>query len=194
MADDIMVAAPTETVSNNDTSHSRHRVGKIARGRHRSMRPRTLHVIDLENLVAGQVTEDNVRLAWAEYKRVLDVRWDDHVIVGVAKKNAFVTFHALPGTVQRVVGENMPNGADDALVEATDIRWAVTRFQQVVVASGDERFVGLAKEFGEAGLSLLQVIGGGLTSTELYLNCPQQIHLRDMQRRLAKPMAAAATR
>ncbi|MEH6807068.1 MAG: NYN domain-containing protein [Rhodococcus erythropolis] len=152
-------------------------------GRHRSTRPRTLHLIDLENLVAGNVTPDSCAGAWDEYRRELGVRWDDHVVVAVSEKNALTAFLVLPGTVQKVVGPNTADGADHALLDAVDPGWAHARFRQVVIASGDHIFAPLARRLSGDGLLVVQAIGGGWTSTELYLECGKQYYLTELQRR-----------
>lgn len=151
-------------------------------GRHRSIRPRTLHLVDLENLVAGVVTEQSVSAAWQEYRRVLGVRWNDHVVVSVSEKNALAAFLALPGTIQRVMGRNCPDGADLELIAAVDLGWAQTRFQQVVMASGDHIFTDLARDLSSRGIVVIQAIGASQTSWELYLACEMQMHLRGLQR------------
>ncbi|OUS97277.1 NYN domain-containing protein [Rhodococcus sp. NCIMB 12038] len=163
-------------------------------GRHRSVRPRTLHLIDLENLVDGQVTTQTCTAAWEEYRRCLDVRWDDHVLVAVSEKNALTAFLALPGTVQKVVGHNRPDGADHALVDAVPLGWAQARFQQVVIASGDHFFTSLAENLTTAGMLVVQAIGGGWTSAELYRACPSQYYLTDLQRRFHKGLSPVPTR
>lgn len=158
-------------------------------GRHRSTRPRTLHLIDLENLVAGQVTPESCAAAWQEYSRRLDVRWDDHIIVAVSEKNALTAFLALPGTVQKVVGSNKPDGADLALIDAVELGWAQARFRQVVIASGDHIFTPLVEELSAGGLFVVQAIGGSWTSAELYLACRSQFYLNELQRRFQKHLA-----
>ena len=158
-------------------------------GRHRSTRPRTLHLIDLENLVAGDVTAESCASAWQEYTHRLAVRWDDHVVVAVSEKNALTAFLALPGTTQKVVGSNRADGADVALIEAAELGWATARFRQVVIASGDHIFTSLAEEFIAAGLLVIQAIGGSWTSSKLYLACPTQIYLPNLQRRFQKGLA-----
>lgn len=152
-------------------------------GRHRCIRPRTLHLIDLENLLAGRVDTDTVADIWDEYRQVTGMRWDDHVIVAVSKRNAAATFFALPETVQRVIGSNGPDGADLALISAVDINWAVKRFGQVMVATGDHIFTDTTTGLRAAGLPVVQVIGGGAPAADLYRQCTSQLYLPAAQRR-----------
>ena len=130
-------------------------------GRHRLTRPRTLNLVDLENLVGGRVETDAVRDVWSEFVAVADLRHDDHSCVAVSRQHAAAAFFGLPGNVQRIVGPNGPDGADLALLDAIDYRWATANFGQVIIASGDHIFAPVADRFRDAGLPVVQVIGSG---------------------------------
>ena len=151
-------------------------------GRHRSTRPRTLHLVDLENLLAGRVIGEDVADVWAEYSRVTALHRDDHVVVSVAKRHAEAAFFALPG-VQRVIGADGPDGADIALIDAVPIGWAASRFAQVMLASGDHIFGDIASRLRAEGLPVALVIGAGTAAYELYLRCDSQLYLPQAQRR-----------
>ncbi|MEV8223146.1 NYN domain-containing protein [Dietzia maris] len=146
-------------------------------GRHRSTRPRTLHLVDLENLVGGLVSETLVTEVWEEYVRVTGLRAGDQVIVSVARRHAVDAFFALPAGIRRVIGSNAPDGADVALLAEVDVADVARRFGQVVIASGDHAFVPLARAITEAGIPVIQVIGAGLPSTDLYAACGSQLYL-----------------
>lgn len=148
-----------------------------AAGRHRSTRPRTLHLVDLENLVGGIVSSALVAEAWEEYARVTGLRAGDQVIVSVARRHAVDAFFALPAGIRRVIGSNAPDGADVALLDDVDVADVARRFGQVVIASGDHAFVPLARSIVELGVPVIQVIGAGHTSTDLYSACGTQLHL-----------------
>lgn len=152
-------------------------------GRHRSTRPRTLHLVDLENLLAGRIDIRSVGDTWTEYRHVTGMRWDDHVVVAVSKKNAAAAFFALPDNVQRVVGNNGPDGADIALVGAVDSDWAAQKFGQVMMATGDHMFTETVTRLQAVKLRVVQVIGGGLASTDLYRQCSDHLYLSGAQRR-----------
>ena len=161
------------------TTTRRHRGG----GAHRSTRPRTLHLLDLENLVDGLVTPAHCAAAWAEYSYRLGYRPGDHAIVAVSKKNALTAFLALPD-VQRVIGPNRPDGADLALIDAVDLDWARTHFRQVVIASGDHIFTPLARRLADHGLFVVQAVGAAFTSAQLYHAVSTQQYLPELQRRI----------
>lgn len=166
-------------------------IASVKAGRHRCTRPRTLHLIDLENLLGGRIDPHAVATLWNHYRELTAMRWDDHVIVAVSRRHALDTFTALPATVQRVVGPNSPDGADHALLDAIDIDWAARRFGQVIVATGDHIFTDTARRLAATGLQLVQVLGLGYTATDLYHQCPTQLHLPTPRRRAPHPVAAA---
>lgn len=137
-------------------------------GRHRLSRPRTLTLMDLENLLGGDVETTAVRDMWSEFVRVVDLRHDDHTCVAVSRHHAVAAFVGLPGNVQRIVGADGPDGADLALIEAIDYGWIASNFGQVVLASGDHIFAPVAQRLRTVGLPVVQVIGGGMSSVQLY--------------------------
>ncbi|WP_212744386.1 NYN domain-containing protein [Rhodococcus sp. Q] len=157
---------------------------RAAGGRHRCTRPRTLHLVDLENLLAGRVDAASVAEVWAEYQQVTGMRPGDHVVVAVAARHATATFFSLPGAVQRVVGADIPDGADLALLDTVDLAWTARRFGQVMIATGDHAFTGVAAHLHTQGVPVVQVIGGGWPSTGLYLQCSTQLYLTAAQRRV----------
>lgn len=151
----------------------------VRAGRHRSSRPRTINLVDLENLVGGDVNNELVRRTWSEFVGVTDTRYDDHSTVAVSKRHAATAFFALPSAIRRVIGANRPDGADIALLESVDTDWAAANFGQVVIASGDHIFAPLAQQFRDAGLRVMQVIGAGRCSAELYGACTEHRYLSD---------------
>ena len=161
-------------------AHARNVAGPtqvLGGGRHRCVRPRTLHLVDLENLLGGDVEQHAVTSLWCQYRTLTGMRWDDHVIVAVSRRHAATAFLALPGTVQRVVGRNTADGADLALIDAVDARWAQRRFEQAMVATGDHIFAETARHLNDLGLEVVQVIGRGLPSAHLYRQCSRQLYL-----------------
>lgn len=146
-------------------------------GRHRSTRPRTFNLIDLENLVAGRVNPVSVNEAWSEFTAAIDARHTDLTTVAVSRRNAAAAFFSLPANLQRVVGANCPDGADIALIASVDIDWVVANFGQVIIGSGDHIFAPLARRFRSAGLNVVQVIGRGACSASLYRACNEQRYL-----------------
>lgn len=101
---------------------------------------RTLHLIDIENLVGGTVAQcQPVHHALASYFELAAVRCGDHVVIGAG--SALLTQADLvPGGARLVLGRGV-DGADLALLaELRDIAWVAARFDRVVVGSGDGIF------------------------------------------------------
>lgn len=154
-----------------------HRNTDVRVGRHRSTRPRTLHLLDVENLVSGQVSRATVSAMWAEFVRVVGARWNDHSTVAASTRHAPAAFFALPRGIRRVVGTDDPDGADRALIDSVDVDWVSEHFGRVVIASGDHIFAPLANRLRDNGVEPVQVIGGGLSSAALYRACTAHHYL-----------------
>ncbi len=155
-------------------------------GRHRSSRPRALHLVDLENLVGGEIASSRVHDIWSEFVRVVDHRHHDLSTVAVSQRHSATAFFALPSAIRRVVGKNCPDGADLALIESVDVGWAAANFGQVIIASGDHIFAPVARQFRAAGLRVVQVVGAGRCSAELYRACSDHRYLSNS--RAAAPL------
>lgn len=159
-------------------------------GRHRMTRPRRLHLLDVENLVAGRVSNQSVTTMWSQFVAAVDLRWDDLSTVSVSRRHAATTFFALPTDVHRVIGSDVHDGADVALIESVDVDWASRNFGRVVIGSGDHIFAPLARQLTENGLQVLQVTGIGYCSADLYRACTGHTTLR-RQRRPATALQCA---
>jgi hypothetical protein len=136
-----------------------------------------LNLIDLENLVGGEVQGTLVREVWSQFVHVVGTRYDDHSTVAVSGRHAAAAFFALPTGIQRVIGANRPDGADLAQIDSVEIAWAAAHFGQVVIASGDHIFAPMARQFRAAGLGVIQVLGAGACSAELYRQCTEHRYL-----------------
>src|SRR5687767_1286085 len=104
---------------------------------------RTLHLLDLENL-AGSPAPGRARLdlVAAAYRATMPVRDNDHVAVASDVRTALEAGLAWPGA--RLLAGRGPDGADRALLGATDPAWAATHYDRVVIGSGDHAFAPLA--------------------------------------------------
>ena len=161
-------------------------------GRHRSTRPRTLNLVDLENLVGGHVDAARVRETWSQFVNAVDTRFDDQSTVAVSGRHAAAAFFALPTGIRRVIGPNRPDGADLALIDSVEIDWVAANFGQVVIASGDHIFAPMARQFREAGLGVIQVLGAGACSAELYRQCTEHRYLPSSPKPPSAPQRAIA--
>lgn len=136
-------------------------------GRHRRDLPRTLHLIDLENLCPrGRVTAPTVDRTWRLYAARVGVYNDDGVVVAVDASRAYTVADVLPSSIRLLTGRG-PDGADRALLSVIDVDWAKRRFERVVVASGDHAFAPSVRACQAAGVPVELVAGGGAVARVL---------------------------
>jgi hypothetical protein len=100
---------------------------------------RTLHLIDVENLVGGVAAGvEAVGTALDAYRATVAVGPEDHVVLGSGTELAFASKAAWPGALLRI-GEGM-DGADRALLSVLDPAFIASHYHRLVVASGDHAF------------------------------------------------------
>lgn len=101
---------------------------------------RTLHLVDLENLMGGPFQSlSSMRCVSNWYRRTAPVQREDHVIVAVNPMLAMPAASEWPGTLLRVARGR--DGADLALInELRDATWIASHFDRVVIGSGDGIF------------------------------------------------------
>lgn len=115
---------------------------------------RTLHLIDIENLVGGTVASCRpVGDALASYRELAGVRRGDHIVIGAGQ--ALLSHAGLaPGGARVVLGRGL-DGADLALLsELRNVAWVTTRFDRVVVGSGDGIFADAAAAIRAQGIAV----------------------------------------
>lgn len=166
----------------------------VRAGRHRCTRRRTLRLLDMENLVGGKVETPLVRTMWSEFVDAIETRYRDHSTVAVSRRNAATAFFALPSNIRRVIGSDQPDGADIALIESIDIDWTAEHYGQVVIGSGDHIFAAVASQLRGAGVHVVQVIGAGSCSTELYHACDEHRYLKQTREAVLARRASIACR
>jgi hypothetical protein len=117
---------------------------------------RTLHLVDLENLVGGSgVDVDEVDLVLGRYEQVVRVRPGDHRIVACARRLVFPAKDRWRGAL--VKAAHGVDGADRALLAEAAPAFVRRRYDQVVVARGDPRFAPLGAELDAAGVDVCVV-------------------------------------
>jgi hypothetical protein len=127
---------------------------------------RTLHLVDIENLCAGVVTDSTVRAAWARFLLAAQVAPGDHVVVGSGPRAALTAWFALPGSVRRVLGRGA-TGGEDALIDSVNAEDVALRYDRVVVGSGDHRFVPLVRRLRLLGVRVHLAAPAACTSRSL---------------------------
>ena len=125
---------------------------RVARARH--IAPgRTLHLIDIENLVGGSAAScGEVAVVSSDYHRTAPVQPGDHVIVAAGPRIVMDAGLVWRGA-RLVVGRGV-DGADRALLAAVeDSQWVAARFDRVVLGSGDGIFVPALASFRSLGIA-----------------------------------------
>ena len=115
---------------------------------------RSLHLVDIENLMGGpRAGPAAILRAVSDYREAAPVTVGDHVIIGT-NPNLGVAAHACWPSVRLVV-RGGPDGADIALLEEVkNDRWVASRYDRIVVGSGDGVFAVVAKTFRRHGLAV----------------------------------------
>ncbi len=118
---------------------------------------RSLHLVDLENLMGGPGQgEVAVKVASRAFRELAGVRARDHVLVGVNPRLGADAKLSWPdGLVLLGTG---PDGADRALLcQIEDRMWVAKRYDRIVIGSGDGIFAPAASGFRDFGLAVVVV-------------------------------------
>jgi hypothetical protein len=117
--------------------------------------PRTLHLIDLENLAgAATVSESAALLAGESYRDSAEYVPGDLVVVASSHRNGFAARLAFPGSTVR--WRSGRHGADLALLDAVR-EFDLSRFDRIVIGSGDGIFATLARAARSGGIEVVVV-------------------------------------
>ena len=118
---------------------------------------RTLHVMDIENLLGDARPSDaRVHAAWVHYQELFDVSNPNQLVVACNHGAACVVGCCF-GASARLLVRSGRDGADEALLDVLTYEAIDSRFRQVVIASGDGIFVESVKELIEAGVHVTVV-------------------------------------
>ena len=129
-------------------------------------RARTLHLVDIENLIGinpRQASVHDVRQAFARYAEAAHQRADDQMIVGCNPKLAIKVADSLRGS-GRLRARSGADGADTALLEAVDVALWSQRFDRIFIGSGDHIFAPTIIDLRQSGLDVTVVARNGHVS------------------------------
>ena len=118
---------------------------------------RTLHLLDLENLMGGPMSGPIALIqASLAFRQLAVVRATDLVVVGVNPHLGYSAKACWPdGLVVLGLG---PDGADRALLKQVEnARWTAARFDRVVIGSGDGVFAESATRLRELGIPVVVI-------------------------------------
>lgn len=154
-----------------------------------------LHLIDIENMVVGNVSASNCSAWWADYVTTVGISPLDQITVAAAWPNAGAAFFAVPANARRIGVTATPDAADLALLDSVDVKRVARQHDEVIIASGDHIFAPLARALRASGVRVVQVVGPGVgVSAELYCSCDDLIRLHGsghgVETRCARPIAA----
>lgn len=132
------------------------------------MKGRSVHLIDLENLVgSGHVTEETARYTCTAYAALGVVGPNDQVIVAVSHHNLWAAWYGWPHV--RCEARSGPDGADLLLQEIMASERLAVRFDLAVLATGDGGFAAATAALIEAGLPVGVIAPRGRLSARLRL-------------------------
>ena len=128
---------------------------------------RTLHLIDLENLMCGaRAGFDRAIEAVLEYKSAVPVYSDDHAHVAVNPKLLVESALVWPGA--KYFAGRGTDGADKALIDSVNnVFWISCRYDRIVIGSGDHIFLSVVLAFRSVGIPVAVVAPNGSLSRDL---------------------------
>ena len=136
---------------------------------------RTLHLLDVENLCGSALpVEEHVRSTLDCYRIQMCNEVGGHVVLAASGHTAFLAGASWPGT--KVLAGHGRDGADKALLEFADVRHIATRYDRVVVGSGDHIFAPLVSELMAAGVMVTVVAPSKSIAWALRLARPEIRH------------------
>jgi hypothetical protein len=128
---------------------------------------RVLHLIDLENLVgSAHFSLEEAARVYRGYVQVAPSGAVDQVVLATSHHAAAAAWFGWPATVRRLVRSGQ-NGADLALLHVLACESVATRFDRVVIGSGDGIFAYEAARLQAAGIAVTVVTGRGALSRQL---------------------------
>ena len=127
---------------------------------------RTLHVIDIENLMGGPNSDvARIQLALQHYRTTANFAKGDHAYVGCDAHLLPSVHEAWPAVLIRP-GRG-PDGADHALLAVLDTEDISRRYSRVVLGSGDGIFTPIVSELLDHNVRVLIVALTGSLSRQL---------------------------
>ena len=140
---------------------------------------RSLHLIDLENLCAsGLPTEGLIAKVWRTYRYGVPTSLEDQYIVGSSHLFAMRAWFVLPDQGIQRRARSGKDGGELAILADVDLEHAASRFDRLVIASGDGMFTETAKAARKHGLHVHQVSGLGSCSRTLAASAHTHSRLR----------------
>lgn len=139
------------------------------------MNNRGIHLIDVENLAGhSALTFASARWAAESYEQQVEIGVGDQVVVAASHRNAFAAQAAFPGA--RLLLGSGPDGADLELVEVMRMESLATRFDRLIIGSGDGIFAAEAARLA-AHMHVASVGLPGHVALRLRMACHATMYL-----------------
>ena len=124
-------------------------------------------MVDVENLAGTPtLTPEIVSAVRALYLEVVGVNEGDHVVIASSHHGAYGAWMGWSDNPRRLLGSG-PDGADNCLLGVLSGEKVATRFNHVVIGSGDGIFSTAAAQLQEAGVAVTVVSRPGSLSRQL---------------------------
>lgn len=116
--------------------------------------PRSLHLIDVENLLGGTAfTEADVAATAVAYATIASMAAGDLIVLASSHFTAAAAWFGWPASARRLARSGI-DGADLALLDVLRTENVERRFERVVIASGDHIFAGAAMQLIRQGVEV----------------------------------------
>ena len=109
--------------------------------------PRTLHLLDVENLAGGTDASEVDLMGWLpEYRVAADWATEDLACAACSNFVFRAVAFDLPEGIERIAAGGGADAADLAIIDRHPAPWMADRFTRVVIGSGDGIFADLARQ------------------------------------------------
>jgi hypothetical protein len=141
---------------------------------------RRLVLVDIEN-IAGGATRSAGQAIWATavVREALKLDDADHVVVGISHSSLLEAGLAWPGI--RLAVRSGPDGADRALLRVIDDENVSSRFNEVVIVSGDGIFSDAVASLGKNGVAVTVMAWSQACSRKLLVAASSVYYLDDQR-------------
>jgi hypothetical protein len=140
-------------------------------------RPRAVHLIDIENLVAGPLHIRDTARMLDLYRAAIGIQNGDQAILATSCYFAFELIGHDLHDVQFRITTGGPDAADQLLVDSINIDYLARRFQTLFIASNDQYFIDVARQARGAGMTVWQVSGRDHQPNRLRRECTHRAKL-----------------
>jgi len=151
---------------------------------------RTYHLVDVENLCgSGHPELEELRATLSSYASSVGLSATDQGRASMSYYETRRFLFELPSQLRWVVAGTGHDAADDALLFDCDPEHLASRFNRIVLATGDHRFAGLAAELRSRGMHVTVAVGKGALAPMLAAQADEIISLAELETAL-EPSAA----